>query len=384
VTTPVLNLYETADGALDDLNPYRPNQHMHIHVLTRYGPLGSSSRVRFHQYYPYLQTQGIEIHNAALLDDEYVRRLYGKRPVALSSIALAYFRRLTQLTRARSFDLLWLEKELFPWLPALGEQYLARNGIPYIVDYDDAVFHRYDLHPNQFVRAALGRKIDAVMRHAALVVVGNDYLAERARRAGAARIARLPSVVDLNRYKPRVNHADGVFRIGWVGSPVTAPYLELIRKPLEFLCRQRNVRLILIGAGERDPLPGVAKEMLPWSDANEATILQTLDAGVMPLVDGPFERGKCGYKLIQYMAAGLPVIASPVGMNSEIVENGRTGFLASNADEWISAFEYLRDNPSKRAAMGRAGRKKAEKAYGLNAAAPKLLDLMRGVARRRA
>ena len=126
--------------------------------------------------------------------------------------------------------------------------------------------------------------------------------------------------------------------------------------------------------------PDIPTEILPWSEDAELTISQKFDVGIMPLVDGPFERGKCGYKLVQYMAGGIPVVASPVGVNRQIVEPGINGFLASSMDEWLTALRTLRDNHQERNKMGQAGRQKAEKLYNLKVTAPKLLDLLTSAA----
>ena len=352
---------------------------MRILSLTRYERLGSSSRVRFYQYFPYLLAHGIQIQNAALLDNEYVRRLYNQKPAAFIPIIQSYFQRITWLARSRSFDLLWIEKELLPWVLAWMEYLLSRLRVPYVVDYDDAIFHRYDAHPNWAIRALLGRKIDAVMRAATLVIVGNDYLATRAHQAGARRVEYLPSVVDASRYT-HPQRPGGRFHIGWIGSPITAPFLKGIHEPLRKLSQDANTKLILIGLGEEDPLPGIPKEKVPWSEEKEASFMEYLDVGIMQLPDEPFERGKCGYKLIQYMAGGLPVIASPVGINARIVEHGRNGYLASIEEEWMEALQTLRDNPEARNQMGSAGRRKVEEEYDLRGTAPRLLDLLTSAA----
>ena len=378
---------------------------MHVLALTRYSSLGPRSRIRFYQYIPYLTSCGVELQVVPLLDDDYVRSLYaGKRP-SISSMVMAYVSRIARLANSRSFDLLWIEKELLPWLPACAESLLAGQGISYVVDYDDAVFHRYDLHGNPLIRALLGKSINAVMRHATTVVVGNKYLAERARRAGASRIEYLPSVVDITVYcvdrrteiplLPRKNAPSGSafyarssnrysaggktdkqFRIGWIGSPITAPYVGLIRDALEEVSKEVNACLVLVGAGDQDPLPGLEKDILPWSEDSEVANIQSFDVGIMPLPDGPFERGKCGYKLVQYMACGLPVIASPVGVNTRIVEQGKTGFLASSNADWVQALVMLSRNANMRNELGKAGRKKIEQEYSLQVAAPRLLGIL--------
>lgn len=349
---------------------------MRILALTRYERLGSSSRVRFYQYIPYLTSQGMEIVTAPFFDDGYVRKLYSGQRASTGMVLRAYLKRLSVLLRRASFDLLWVEKELLPWIPDWLENIFHTREIPYVVDYDDAVFHRYDLHRSGLVRALLGRKIDGVMRHAGLVIAGNQYLAERARNAGAPRVECLPSVVDVSQYaitEPSESHG---FRIGWIGSPVTAPYLELVGEAVATLNRETPLNITLIGAGSVQPFPNVRTEVLPWSEAIELKLSQQFDVGIMPLVDGPFERGKCGYKLIQYMASGLPVVASPVGVNEEIVEPKVNGYLAASSVEWLVALRELRDSAEKRKMMGLAGRRKAEQKYNLRGTAPTLLSLL--------
>lgn len=354
---------------------------MRILILTRYERLGSSSRVRFYQYLPFLKKQGVELTVAPLLNDDYVRDLYTNKRPNPRSVLSAYLERLRWILKSRQFDLIWLEKELLPWLPAWGEMILARLGIPYVVDYDDALFHRYDQHRSGLVRVLLGKKIDRVMRHAALVVVGNDYLKERALKAGAKRVVYLPSVVDGSHYiQPVSPHSQ--FTIGWIGSPVTAPFLEAVLTPLDTLTRRNDTHIILIGSGGTDVLSQIPKTILPWSEETEAADVNRFDVGIMPLPDGPFEKGKCGYKLIQYMAAGIPVVASPVGINSQIVEHGVNGFLASSESEWTQALEYLRDHPEERKQMGIAARKKVETEYDLAVTAPQLLHLLESAALR--
>jgi glycosyltransferase involved in cell wall biosynthesis len=356
---------------------------MRLLALTRYDRLGSSSRVRFYQYFQYLRNREIEIACHSLLNDEYVRRLYQGQRLQWGSIVVGYLRRLGFLARSKEFDLLWIEKELFPWLPALAERLLSVARFPWIVDYDDAIFHRYDIFPNSLVRLTLGHKIDAVMRHANLVIVGNDYLAARATHAGAKRVEIVPSAVDLDRFPASrlQDPADGrPFTIGWIGSPVTAPYLSLVREPLEKICRQGNVKVVLIGAGAADPLPGMPKDTFEWREEREVELLTALDVGIMPLPDNPFERGKCGYKLVQYMAAGLPVIASPVGVNCKIVDHGRTGLLASSSQDWIDAFKQFKGSPEQRILFGLAGRKRVEEFYSQDITAPKLFDLLMSAA----
>ncbi len=169
---------------------------LRIFTLTRYEELGSSSRVRFYQYFPYLKEQEIDIVNRPFFSNQYLSTLYGGQRTSLKDAIRAYLKRVKALSESDSFDLLWVEKELFPWMPAWFEALFHTLKIPYVVDYDDAIFHRYDRHGSFLVRALLGRKIDSVMHQANMVIAGNDYLAERAVKAGAKNVQYLPSVVD--------------------------------------------------------------------------------------------------------------------------------------------------------------------------------------------
>jgi glycosyltransferase involved in cell wall biosynthesis len=354
---------------------------VYILALTRYERLGSSSRVRFYQYYPYLQSQGVEIVTAPFLDDEYVRALYRGQAISKTEVLHSYLRRLSILSQSTSFDLLWVEKELLPWMPAWFENLLRFFKVPYVVDYDDAVYHRYDMHSSSIVRSFLGQKIDRVMRRAAMVIVGNDYLAERASKAHASRVEYLPSVVDVSLYKAREESARTPLQIGWIGSPVTAPYLDAVREALELFSRETEVHLTLIGAGRVSSFGNIPVTLLPWDEAMETSIGSLFDVGIMPLADGPFEWGKCGYKLVQYMAAGLPVVASPVGINRQMVAPGRNGFLAASTEEWLEAFRRLAHDRDLRHKMGQSGRSQAEQMYNLQVTAPRLLDLLSSVRR---
>jgi glycosyltransferase involved in cell wall biosynthesis len=350
---------------------------MNLLLLPRYGRLGSTSRLRFYQYLPHLEAHGVRVTSLPLLNDEYVRRLYAGERQSAASLARAYARRLAALLRARRFDLAWVEKEFLPWLPAFAPSLLR---IPYAADYDDAAFHRYDQHPNPLVRRLLGGKIDTVMRRAALVIAGNAYLAQHARQAGAPRVETLPTVIDTRRYGVTPPREPGSFRVGWIGAPVTVNYLRLIQPALERVI-QPGTSLTLVGAA--DPLGGrVPLESRPWSESTEVAEIQRFDAGIMPLPDEPFERGKCGYKLIQYMGCGLPVVASPVGVNTRIVEHGVNGFLAGTQDEWVAALDALRRDPALRQRMGAAGRAKVEQEYSLETAAPRLLAMLEAARRR--
>lgn len=360
---------------------------LRVALFTRYTRLGASSRLRFLQYLPMLQAQGISVDVFPLFDDAYLGELYGQGRRSAGRVLQAYRARVAALRSARTHDLLWIEKELFPYLPRWLERAVQPRGLPVVVDYDDAVFHTYDRSRHALVRQLLGRKIDDVMAQAACVVAGNGYLAERARQANAPRVAVVPTVVDVSRYAPRpgAHTAERPLVIGWIGSPATDAYMLALAPALRSVCADGRARVVLVGASTSaaDRLPGVPVQVQPWTEQTEAAQIAAFDIGVMPLPDEPWARGKCGYKLIQYMACGLPVVASPVGVNRDIVDPDVTGYLATDPAQWTQALDALLADAGLRARLGQAGRQRVEQVYSMDVQGARIAALLRDAANRR-
>lgn len=350
-------------------------------ALTRYGRLGASSRLRMMQYAPALRENGIELIVAPFFDDAYLTGLYSQQS-SVGGTFRAFARRLRALTGRQKIDLLWIEKEALPWLPWAGEHFLLPTGIPIVSDYDDAVFHNYDLHRSSLIRRLLGQKIDRLMAASTIVLAGNGYLADRAGTAGAPWVEVVPTVVDCDAYTVAEDHApDRPKRIGWIGTSSTwHAYVEPIMPMLTEAAAAFDARITAVGAG-RPATQSPLLDNLPWSEDTEVALIQQMDIGLMPLDDSPWARGKCGYKLIQYMACGLPVIATPVGVNAEIVEHGVNGFLAETPADWRKALETLLSDPGLRARMGRAGRARVVRDYSLRAWGPRVAALLRDAAK---
>lgn len=353
---------------------------MKVLILSRYDRQGASSRLRTLQYIPYLKASGLEVETASLFDAAYLGDLYGGRR-SMGRIAAQYLARLRKLRTTARPDVIWLEKEALPWLPWALERVSLPKGVPIVADYDDAIFHRYDTHRFGIVRALLGRKIDKVMAASVLVTAGNPYLAERAQCAGAQNVRIVPTVLDTSSYQPAVAGPPREHTaIGWIGTPETwAVFAHAYTPFLTGLCRETDSIVLAVGADEK-----LCEEpeimFLPWSEDTEVELIQRMDIGIMPLSDTPWARGKCGYKLIQYMACGLPVVASPVGVNRDIVEHGVNGFLASTNAEWRQALETLIADPDLRQRMGRAGRARVESQYSLQFHGPRVANLLRDAA----
>lgn len=355
---------------------------MRIGLLTKYGDLAASTRQRFHQYRPFLQEVGFELVPLPLLDDAYLQELYAGERRVLYRIAARYLDRLRWLLSKPDVDAIWLHCELFPFLPGLIEDFVRWPKKPIVFDYDDAIFHNYDMHPSKLIRLLLGRKLHHTLGSAELALCGNAYLAAYARQL-CPRTEIVPTVVDTNIYRPRSDGpvTDRPVRLGWIGTPSTwTEYMLCLLPLLTQAAEEWSGQLAVMGADRKaDAQPLL--ELVKWSEEGEVPFLQSVDIGIMPLTDTPWARGKCGYKLIQYMACGLPVVASPVGVNTEIVEHGVNGFLASNEAEWRLALETLLSDGELRRRMGAAGRQKVEEKYSVQVHGPRVAALLSEIAR---
>ncbi|MBM3522556.1 MAG: glycosyltransferase family 4 protein [Alphaproteobacteria bacterium] len=347
-------------------------------ALTKYGRKGPSSRLRFMQYEALLAEQGIALDMRALLSDRYLEILYATGRRSLRETAAAALRRAVQMRGLAAVDTVWLEGEVFPWAPEWLERTLLRDARRLVVDYDDPIFLRYEHADSGVMRAAFERKIAAIMRRADVVVAGNDVLAEHARSVGAREVVRIPTVVDVRRFAPPAPRApDGPPVIGWIGTPQTRKYFEAVAPVLRALAAAGRARIRVVGGGDRPGLdPSFAS--LSWSEDTEVAAITGFDIGIMPLPDDRWARGKSGFKLIQYMAAGKPVVASPVGANRDLVEDGRTGLFATSGPDWTAALVRLLDDAALRASMGVAARAKAQSLFDVRVVVPNLVNALRG------
>jgi len=342
----------------------------------KYGTLAASTRQRLVQYIPYLNRHGIEVVIEPLLDNRYVEAMMSGKKASRVKIAAAYLRRLWRLLARRDYDLLWVHSELFPYLPATFERLANWAGKPVVCDFDDAIFHQYDDHRSSVVRAALGRKLEPLLRRASGSSCGNAYIEAHVERYCPNTVI-LPTVVDTDIYFPAPpDLASEQFVVGWIGSSSTWRYVEPLLPTLLPWLKARDAVLMAVGAGPAARgIEGVIA--VDWQEEREVRDIQAMDVGIMPLPDEPWARGKCGYKLIQYMACGLPVIASPVGVNSEIVEEGASGLLAREPGEWLAALDRLYADRDLCRAMGAKGRARVEARYSLASQEQVLLALVR-------
>lgn len=353
---------------------------MKVLLLAKYDQAGASSRYRTLQYLGYLNKKGIEVTPQSLLDSEYITHIFAKKKPSLFYYLKRYFTRFTTLLfHKHKYDLCWIEGELFPYLPFFIEKFFLPKH--FVVEYDDAIFHNYDMHRRSLVRWLLGKKIPQIMSASQHVIVGNDYVKNYALVAGASKVTVLPTVVDAEVYQPapQQNKKKEKIVIGWLGSPTTIKYLNTIEPVFQAIAEKAPIKLCIIGGEYKLENIDTLCHHWPdkWSEAEEIALLNQIDIGIMPLVDSAWEKGKCGFKLIKYMACAKPVIASPVSSNCEIVVHGVNGYLAESAKEWEEALLKLIADAAECSAFGQKGRERMVEKYSLQTTAPILHAVLR-------
>lgn len=350
---------------------------MKVIVFTRYNRKGASSRLRFIQFFPYLQNTGIEIKHYHLLSNKYLDADYSDNFfLKYYEVFKSYMKRFFQLFSIFTNDVFWIEKELYPNLPGFFEMVLYLMGKKVVYDYDDAIFHNYDMSTNLFNRL-LKYKIYNIFKRSTVVVCGSRYIECIAQKYNSSEVLFIPTVVDKDRYSISINNSNSPLIIGWIGTKYTIKYITSIAPALITASKLINFKLYIVGAHLE--IEGVDIECFDWTEDSEASLITRFDIGVMPLEDNLWEKGKCGYKLIQYMACGIPVITSPVGVNPEIIGTDKCGILASSIDDWVFSIVKLANNPKLRVSLGLCGRKFVENEYSLQIQADKLVGLFKSL-----
>jgi glycosyltransferase involved in cell wall biosynthesis len=349
---------------------------MRVLVLTKYGNKGASSRYRVYQFINNLNQFDIHFDIQPLISDELLSGKYKNGKYNLLGIMGSIFRRIITLINKGKYDLLWIQKELLPWLPKQLEILLLKGKVPYIIDFDDAEFLKYNNQTSLIMKYLFNRKIETLVRGTSGVIVGNGFL-KNSFEIYNENIYVIPTVIDLSKYPkaPSLNQSKSKLVIGWIGSPSTQKYLNLIKDVLGDLVEKFDVKIHLIGANDTG-FDHESFEEIRWSEDTYLDSLSKIDIGIMPLLDTEWERGKCGFKLLQYMGMHKPVIASPIGVNNDIVDSGVNGFLAGTIDEWKIALEVLIKNPNLREEMGLKGREKVEANYSIDGASKQILNVL--------
>jgi glycosyltransferase involved in cell wall biosynthesis len=343
----------------------------------------ASTRYRVLQYLPYLEAAGFKCEVSPFLTSSQFRSLYNRGGALRKSMGLARAasRRLAEVVRASRHDVVCIAREAMLFGPPVIEWLLDRAARrPLVFDMDDAIFVSY-------VSPTFGRlatrlkwpgKTDRILSLSNQVLAGNRYLAGYAEQYNEA-VTILPTVVDMDRFEaaPREESGDGRPVIGWIGSHSTARYLSLIEPALRLVAQDYNFVFRVVGAGPDISIPGVTVENRPWRLETELCEFRSLDIGVYPVIEDDWSLGKCAFKAIQYMAAGVPCVASPVGMNCEVVTHNVNGLLAATTEEWVTALRSLLDDAPLRKSFATAGKRVVDQRYSLLTHAPRLASVLK-------
>ena len=362
---------------------------MRVLFITPGGMDEPCSRVRALQYFPGLALEGIEPHAHALLSDAGWHRII--RSTRLTGVVLArvYSERINSiarlLTESKNLESYAAVVILRTLLPKFVQSLLLQKNDRLIYDFDDAVWL-----PPPAMRSNILRKLllpsragsfHRLLSASRAVITASPILADYAGKFNA-NVSLIYSSVDTQRVVPRGGAADaGLVTIGWMGTPSNLSYVDAMSEALNHVCAKfPNVRIRLVGGPPNALGVHGQFEVAEWSLDREVVDLQSFDIGIMPVPDDPVARAKGGYKLFQYMAVGIPCVASPIGINSDIVQHGKTGFLASTPEEWESSLHALVADPKLRREMGHAGRDRVQEYYSAAAMLPRLVNVIKAVA----
>jgi glycosyltransferase involved in cell wall biosynthesis len=326
----------------------------------------ADSRYRILQYEAIAKQDGVLIEHRSLMDAKYLRWQTKNTHVLLRTLlypAMLALRFWQVLFEAPKYDAVWILREMAPFGPPLLEKLLVRTCKRVILDVDDALHISEKLSSRLIPRLLRDNGKFARMAHAySAVICGSRNLADYYRQY-SQNVSIVPTAVDADRYGKIARAPSPLVRIGWIGTPLNRHNVETLRPVLTQLARERRFELVLVGLNEPFDWSLPAIRYVEWKLREELAFFANFDIGVMPLQDSAFARGKCAFKLIQYMAAGLPVVASPVGANCQVVQDGANGFLAGTDEEWISRLRRLIDDAGLRERMGTNGRAMVRKSY---------------------
>jgi len=353
---------------------------MRVLFLIPHPPEGASGRYRILQYLPFLERGGITFVVRPFMSPGMYHVLYqpGRVGAKVAMTLAALSRRLADVVRSSRADVVVVHREALPLGTALLERMIASVCPRMIYDFDDAIYLNHASRANAWMRLFRdGRKTGIIIKLSAHVIVGNRTLETYVRRYHS-RVSVIPTPVDTVRYSPRPEPRQPKKRlvIGWIGSHSTAAYLGMLQEALTTLTnRYPQVDVRLVGAGHA-PLHVPGLQSVAWQLEQEVDELHQFDIGVMPMPDDEWARGKCGFKALLYMSVGIPVVASPTGVNREIVRDGVNGFLAATPAAWVARLAQLIEDAPLRERMGLAGRAVAEAEYSVCVTAPRFLQVL--------
>jgi len=356
---------------------------MRVLFIVPYPTQGPSNRYRVEQYLPFLKEEGIDYFLRPFIQERFFEILYKKGNIIrkIFYFLSASVKRFIDVVSVFRYDLIFVHLESFPFGPAVIEWLFSKVGKPIIYDFEDAIYladFRGINKITNFLRCT--NKFYQILRLSKHIIVCNSYMREFVSDFNP-RVTVLPTSIDTDKFKLKEGGpVSGVPVIGWIGSHSTFPYLRRIFPVFERLGEKYRFRLIIIGSGLSEvKIPGVEVINEDWSLQREVDNFRRLDIGVYPLPDNEESKAKTPFKTIQYMSVGIPVVATRIGGNTEIIQDGVNSFLVSSVQEWIERLSLLIKDPQLRRKLGVAGRKTVEERYSLKKNAQIFLNTIKGV-----
>jgi glycosyltransferase involved in cell wall biosynthesis len=337
-------------------------------------------RFRIEQWEPLLRERGVEITYEPFESEQLHQLLYqkGKLGRKLAHVSRRFAHRFSVSNSAQQYDAVYVFREAALLGPPIFEWLIKRKRVPVIFDFDDAVFVSYRSPSNGYLSyLKFASKTNTICRLASHVMVGNPYLADYARQFNSC-VSIIPTTIDTEKYTIEPKEPVAAPVICWTGSFSTVQHLDTLGRALQKLAQRERFRLRVIGTPEYR-LDGVEVEAMRWRPETEVEDLRLADIGVMPLPDDAWSKGKCGLKALQFMALGVPTVCSPVGVNTDIIQDGENGFIAGTVDEWVEKLSRLLHSLELRQQLGLAGRSTVERKYSAQAQAPRVYEVLESV-----
>ncbi len=300
----------------------------------KYGIKSPSFRTRFLSYKDYLIKNNVDVKTKQLFSDTFYNKRIFEKKINFLNIFLFYYKRLVDLIFRKKPFVALTHIELLPYVPYLAEIILLIRRIPYIVDIDDAVYLRFE-NNNKLLFLLDKIKFNFMLSNCSAILAGNQYHYNYLKKFNN-KIYYIPTNIDFSKYNYRnYPKKHKTFTIVWIGTPSTTIYLQKIINVLNKIKQQNNINIKIIGA-DKKMIKNLDCYHIDWNENTEVSEISKCHLGIMPLLNTNWELGKCAYKILQYMSLKIPVIASPVGVNSQIITDTQNGMLAKDEEEWYS------------------------------------------------